>query len=205
MESNRDEAHGQETSRDELTAWLAAETNSSAAEVAEGLEAGERRRAFVVDELADAGFTGPELLELVVRLTGLPRRAAKALVAERAQRIASAEPVEVPERDVRLVGNEIRFRSLNEQLAALDETARVAGMLTLVCECSDRSCWKPVEIEVAEYDWLRQDPLRFVVLPGHEAPAIEDVAERHPRFVVIRKHPETHAEAALADPRRPPT
>ena len=42
---------------------------------------GARRRAFVVDELLEAGLTGAELLDLVVRLTGLDEASARALIA----------------------------------------------------------------------------------------------------------------------------
>ena len=53
----------------------------------------------------------------------------------------------------------------------------------------------------AEYEWLRQNPRRFAVLPGHEAPSVEDVVERHERFVIVEPHPETRGDAEAADPR----
>jgi hypothetical protein len=183
----------------ELSTWLAAQTHSDAGQVEAELELGERRRAFVVDELVEAGFAGSELLDLVVRLTGLDGAGAKALIAARAELglTESREDV-VPERDRRLVQNEILFRKLNERVASAE-----AGRpeLELFCECSDRECLKVLTIAGSEYEWLRQNPRRFAVLPGHEAPSVEDVVERHERFVIVEKHAETSGDAEAADPR----
>ncbi len=60
---------------------------------------------------------------------------------------------------------------------------------------------KALTIEAAEYEWLRQNPLRFAVLPGHEAPAVEDVVERHSGYLIVEKHLETHSQVEAADPR----
>ena len=50
---------------------------------AEELGAGERRRAFVVDELIDAGLRGRELVHTTVRLTGLDEGHVTQLLRER--------------------------------------------------------------------------------------------------------------------------
>jgi hypothetical protein len=67
----------------EVDEWLAAATGSTAEQVHHELEEGERRRTFVADELIDAGFTGPPLLDGVMRLTGLDEAEAQALIARR--------------------------------------------------------------------------------------------------------------------------
>jgi hypothetical protein len=65
--------------------WLAETTGLDAREVEAGLAEGDLRRRVVVDELIEAGISGPELLELVMRLTGLPRdEAVELIAAERA-------------------------------------------------------------------------------------------------------------------------
>ena len=66
---------------EELAAWLASRTGAPLDEVERELGEGARRRAFVVDELLEAGLTGAELLDLVVRLTGLDEASARALIA----------------------------------------------------------------------------------------------------------------------------
>ena len=186
----------------ELASWLAAQTLSDPEQVEAELELGERRRAFVVDELAEAGFTGAELLDLVMRLTGLDRGSAKALIAARAEQAhTDPGPEAVPNRDQRLAQNEIVFRRINERLASTEAGNAASHELHLVCECTNVDCLQALTIELAEYEWLRQNPHRFAVLPGHEAPAVEDVVERHDRFVIVEKHAETRDQVEAADPR----
>ena len=184
-----------------LTSWLADQNAVDAEQVEAELEVGARRRAFVVDELVDAGFDGAQLVELTMGLTGLDSAGAHALIAARAAgRGDAGAETEAPKRDRLLAQNEILFRRINERLAAGDGTS-LPQVLELVCECSDRECLSVLRIATAEYEWLRQNPRRFAVLPGHEAPAVEDVVERHERFVVVEKHVETHEQVEAADPR----
>ena len=65
--------------------WLAETTGLDVRDVEAGLAEGDLRRKVVVDELIEAGLAGPELLDLVMRLTGLPRdEAIELIAAERA-------------------------------------------------------------------------------------------------------------------------
>ena len=182
-----------------LTEWLAARTQTDPEQIEAELQLGERRRAVVVDELVAAGLAGSELLEQVMGLTGLDAAGARALIAARTSVPSGVEP-RVSKRDERLAQNEVMFRRVNERIAA-DRRDGARDELELVCECSDRDCLRVLRIEVAEYEWLRLNPRRFAVLPGHEAPAVEDVVERHDRFVVVEKHAETHGQVDAADPR----
>ncbi len=70
----------------DLDEWLAAATGTDVEQVHRELEEGQRRRNFVADELIEAGFTGPALLDGVMRLTGLDDAQARALIAERGRR-----------------------------------------------------------------------------------------------------------------------
>ena len=182
-----------------LTEWLAARTQTDPEQIEAELQLGERRRAVVVDELVAAGLAGSELLDQVMGLTGLDDPGARALIAARSSAPGGVEP-RVSKRDERLAQNEVMFRRVNERIAA-DRRDGARDELELVCECSDRDCLRVLRIEVAEYEWLRLNPRRFAVLPGHEAPAVEDVVERHDRFVVVEKHAETHGQVDAADPR----
>jgi len=186
----------------ELASWLADHTDTDAEQIGAELELGARRRAFVVAELIEAGFEGPELQELVIQLTGIERGDAQALIAARAELDRSeVHEALAPRRARALAENEILFRRLNERLASAERGGSDPRELELLCECSDRECVKVLTITPAEYDWLRQDPRRFAVLPGHEAPALEDVVERHDGFVIVEKHVETHPQVEAADPR----
>jgi hypothetical protein len=68
-----------------VDAWLAAASGINVEQVHREREEGERRRTFVADELIEAGFTGPALLDGVMRLTGLDEAAARALIERRAK------------------------------------------------------------------------------------------------------------------------
>ena len=86
----------------------------------------------------------------------------------------------------RLVHNEELFRSVNEAVSdaqAPDEDGRIA----FLCECSDRECTERIRLTVQEYREVRSDPLRFVIVPGHETPAIENVIERTGGHEVVEK------------------
>ena len=191
---------GQDSGDQGLAEWLAARTQTDPEQIEAELQLGERRRAVVVDELVAAGLAGSELLEQVMGLTGLDVTGARALIAARSVAAAGGGEPTVSKRDERLAQNEVMFRRVNERIAA-DRRDGARDELELVCECSDRDCLKVLKIEVAEYEWLRLNPRRFAVLPGHEAPAVEDVVERHDRFVVVEKHAETHGQVDAADPR----
>jgi hypothetical protein len=184
---------------EDLAAWLAAAIGRDPADVAAELELGIRRRDFVLRELTDAGFADESVVGLLIRLTGVDERQARALVAAERERAAAAAPP--PRRDTRLAENEIRFRELNEETARRAAREDARAVVDLVCECSDSACTRSLTMPLAEYEWLRQDPLRFVLLPGHEAPAVEDAVERHETYVIVEKHEATHHQVEAADPR----
>jgi hypothetical protein len=178
---------------DDPAAWLAAATDSDPTEVAAELDEGARRRAFVVDELLEAGYRDGELLELVQRLTGLDDGQARALIAAREPLAESPQSPTRP-RDRRLAENEVLFRRANDEAARRTRTSSLPAELEVVCECADRDCHQTLTMPMAEYEWLRQNRWRFVVLPGHEAPAVEEVVERFDGYVVVEKHPETRRQ-----------
>jgi hypothetical protein len=178
---------------DDSAAWLAAATGSDPTEVAAELDEGARRRVFVVDELLDAGYRDGELLELVERLTGLDDGQARALIADR-ERFADQPRERAPLRDQRLAENEILFRRANDEAVRQATKDSLPIEIEVVCECADRDCRQTLSMPLAEYEWLRQNRRRFVVLPGHEAPAVETVVERYGGYVIVEKHPETHRQ-----------
>jgi hypothetical protein len=184
-----------------IARWLAAHTEADVIQVETELAEGELRREFVVDELLAAGYEGSELLDLATRLTGLSTAGAKALIVARRDVAVATDDSTASKRDTSLAENEILFRDVNERLAVEEQVTSPVELLDLVCECTDRACLKVFSMPLAEYEWLRQNPHRFVVLPGHEAPAVEDVVERHAGFVVVEKHVEAHGLVEASDPR----
>ena len=93
----------------------------------------------------------------------------------------------------RIAENEARFREINERLG--DDLARLADdadeQVSFVCECGLIDCTDSVEVTLDEYRRAREDPMQFVVLPGHEIEDTEDVIARTDGFLVVRKHAES--------------
>lgn len=81
---------------------------------------------------------------------------------------------------------EALFRNVNEEIKeASDRFAADVG--EFVCECGDPTCTQHVEVPLEEYEDVRQDPTRFLVLPGHVKGPVERVVERNRRYSVIQK------------------
>jgi hypothetical protein len=96
----------------------------------------------------------------------------------------------MPSLEARLARNEVMFRAINERIrelaARFDQTA--ADPLAFVCECADETCVERVTLTIDQYDDVRAIPVRFVVVPGHEAtPLVERVIYRSAEFVIVRK------------------
>jgi len=106
------------------------------------------------------------------------------------------------ERKARIARNETVFRALNEDLEDSVLRRREATDLAgFVCECGDSACEDIVRLDVSTYESIRADPLRFFLVPGHEAPDAEDIVDRTAGYLVVRKHQDVAAVAEDADRR----
>ncbi|MCW2999253.1 MAG: hypothetical protein JWN65_2802 [Solirubrobacterales bacterium] len=96
---------------------------------------------------------------------------------------------EAPAHEQRAARNEAAFRRLNENLAEeLPDTGPYrAGF---VCECSAADCRRLVDLTVTEYQAVREHPMHFLVVPGHERTDVEDVVGAHDGYLVVQKHPD---------------
>jgi hypothetical protein len=91
------------------------------------------------------------------------------------------------ERELRIGQTEAMFRHVNELIA---ESARrfEARESDFVCECADPACAERVRVTLEEYEHVRADGTRFLVVPGHEDTRMERVVARpHRRLAVIEK------------------
>ena len=108
------------------------------------------------------------------------------------------------EEQARRVGlNESIFRQVNEQIESLNrDLGGELHTMTVICECADGDCTERLDVPVAEYEKVRTDSRRFIVLPGHELPEFEAIIEREDRFSVVEKREGPPAELAeKTDPR----
>ena len=109
--------------------------------------------------------------------------------------------------EIRRARNEALFREVNERIEEVSrefaegDWDQKQEQLRLVCECGRQECTELLEATVAEYEAVRSNPRRFLVLPGHEQTDIERVVERNNRFFVVEKMEEAGEVANEHDPR----
>ncbi len=88
----------------------------------------------------------------------------------------------------RLADNEALYRSVNEQIKKIGHGLGGRNHLyEFICECADISCSMRIPATLAEYERVRAEPDRFVVITGHEIPEIERVVDRNQRFLTVAK------------------
>lgn len=102
------------------------------------------------------------------------------------------------ERQERIGQNEAAFRVVNEGIRAGHPEQ---ATLTVLCECGTLGCNERIDIGLAEYERVRQNPLHFIVVPGHDFPGAETVVDHGERFDVVEKRERGADIAAATDPR----
>ena len=104
-------------------------------------------------------------------------------------------------REERLARNESLFREVNERIAEVNAAFDVDGRAEYLCECGRRHCTESVALTRREYEDVRADPTRFIVLPEHENPDVEVVVGSGKGYNVVEKVGEAAEEAIEQDPR----
>jgi len=106
----------------------------------------------------------------------------------------------------RRVENETLFREVNERIEELsiglaggNEPDEFLG--GFVCECGSDGCTELLQVRHSEYEAVRGDPRRFLIVAGHEDLDAERVIERHERYWVVQKFGEAAELASEHDPR----
>lgn len=99
----------------------------------------------------------------------------------------------------RAAAAEINGRQVNE---AIEPRGRPEASAVFVCECGHLGCSETVEIPVAEYEEVRTDFDRFLVVPGHEIDEVDEVVERRRGYlIVVKRKPEAREMARASDER----
>jgi len=99
--------------------------------------------------------------------------------------------------------NESIFREVNEQIKSLNrDFGDELRTMTAVCECAGGDCTERLEISVRDYEEVRADPRRYIVIPGHEVPEFEVAIDHRDGYDVVEKREGLPAEIAeRTDPR----
>ena len=89
----------------------------------------------------------------------------------------------------RAAKNEQSFQSYNARRAAIEESGGTPDdePVPFVCECNQPKCWRAIEVPLGEYERAVEAPDRFLVVPGHEDPAVEVVVETRDNFLIVSK------------------
>lgn len=87
------------------------------------------------------------------------------------------------------------FREVNQLLSApvAGEHERTLGF---VCECAAEECIQTVELTLAEYLRIHEDPRAFVIASFHDLPVVEDIVRKEEGWWVVRKRGLAGDEAA---------
>jgi hypothetical protein len=104
----------------------------------------------------------------------------------------------------RKAANEAVFREVNERIESLRHvfSAVEHQPLNIVCECDRIECAERLSVAADVYEETRSDSALFLVRPGHEDGAVEDVVDTGGDYIIVRKRPgEPRQIAEQTDPR----
>jgi hypothetical protein len=106
------------------------------------------------------------------------------------------------DREARIAKNEAIVREINEGIGEAKASRTPEGDAPVMCECGNLGCELLIAITVSEYEDVRQNARRFVVVKDHVIPDVERVVAETERFTVVEKREGPPAEVAEgSDPR----
>lgn len=83
--------------------------------------------------------------------------------------------------------NQELFREVNAHIANLEERLGSEGdLMSLVCECANTGCTALIEVDSGTFRTVRENPLLFLVAPGHELDE-ETVVGRGAGYLIVDK------------------
>jgi hypothetical protein len=95
----------------------------------------------------------------------------------------------------RTAANEVVLREVNERIAEKTSDLEARGLSDgdepseYLCSCGQVDCDVSIELTLEQFEAAHVREDRFVVAPGHDDPAIEDVVERYETYSIVRKKP----------------
>lgn len=101
----------------------------------------------------------------------------------------------------KIAANEALLREANEAIERGLWPGDEAQMIRFRCECAELECNQAVEVTAREYERVRANPRRFLVLEGHEHLGAERVVERRSGYLVVEKEGAGGRVADATDPR----
>jgi hypothetical protein len=106
------------------------------------------------------------------------------------------------DRRERYARNEALFREVNERIKQLAEQWTATDeLIEFTCECANRDCAERVRASLDDYEFVRVEPTRFLVAPGHLDLEVEDVIAERETFWIVDKRGDAAEAATELDPR----
>jgi hypothetical protein len=119
--------------------------------------------------------------------------------------VSSGSPIPSPGEasgaERRIAHNESVFRDVNERIAGGHWPGDSDGVVSFRCECGSLGCNQLLEVTLAVYEQVREDPRRFLLIPGHEIPGVEVVVAAEGGYIVVEKIGVAGEVAETTDPR----
>jgi len=109
----------------------------------------------------------------------------------------------IDERTEKVARNQAMYRQVNERIEELNEVfGKMTGRFLVVCECGDSTCTEQIPLSRQAYERARANPAQFIVRPGHQVTAVEEVVATEPEYMIVEKNDGIPARLAKeADPR----
>jgi hypothetical protein len=84
------------------------------------------------------------------------------------------------------------FREVNDRIREVNASfgPDAPDNEILLCECGAEGCAERVEVPRDVYEVVRSEGHRFLVAPGHEVPAHDEVVAGAPSYLVVAHRPE---------------
>ncbi len=101
----------------------------------------------------------------------------------------------------RLGSNEAVFRDVNEGIERGQWPGDEEAPVGFRCECARLGCNELLMLTPHDYERVRSNPRRFVMIPGHEITEVETVVKTKANYVVVEKRDEAGRKAEDTDPR----
>lgn len=95
----------------------------------------------------------------------------------------------------RIAQNEFVLRDVNERIAEKTSELEARGLAArdetseYLCSCGRPDCEASLKLTLEEFEKAHERADQFVVAPGHDVPAIEDVVAHYGTYAVVRKKP----------------
>ena len=84
--------------------------------------------------------------------------------------------------------NQELFRKANERFGQrVEEYSHDGVSAPFLCECADEACLGRVELTLAQYEEIRQQRHRYVILPGHPTIEGERMVDDRGEFQIVEK------------------